>query len=520
MNSVSMPDELQTPTPQPMLSPETLQDGPWFEGVRKAYEVRTRPSHPPRWLVPVIGFSIATLLWFIGWKKTAIVGGSVVALLSILEVAHPATARKIQKGLAIFGTWAGQFIGWALLAPLFLIIGPLSRVFTRVMGADPLGRRMAKAPSYWHFAADEKTRTKKTGSMFCVERRTAGGRNWLGALVLLGVIGIVAGELIFRFWFGFHNPLLYTGDVDCGYRPLPNQELKTGRGAVTINEYSMRTPRKVEPKQPGTFRIFMIGDSTLFAGEYVTDEETYALLVEKLLNGKIAGSGRKVEVLPMGVNGWGPLHALGYAKRFGTFEADLGIIAMSLANSDRPLTLIDGTRYPVQKPRFAWEAVISKVAWEENRKIATRGTGDYIPDVEESYRAARVGEDAFVELGRVMLKSSPEVMQQAIPQMTYGMDALKGTIETLPGGAACALPYIERLTPRLAEIGIRTDYPQKLFVGKGTKEELFHDTAHLEKKGHEIFAAYLAERITRESKGFRKFAGLPEPAESTTSPPK
>ena len=351
-----MSPEIQTPEPQPMLSPETLQDGPWFEAVKKAYLVRTAPAHPPRWLVPAIGFSIAALLWLIGWRKMAVAGGSIVALLTILDVAHPPTARNVQKGLAVFGGWAGQAIGWILLVPLYFIVGPFSRLFTRVMGSDPLGRRLAGAPSYWHFAADENARTRRTGNLFCVERKTGGGRNWLGALVLLGTIGLIAGEIVLRCWFGFHNPLLYTGDADCGYRPQPNQILTTGRGALTINNVSMRTATNAGARQPGVFRIFMVGDSTLFAGEYVTNGETYALLVEKYLNEKYGGNGRRIEVLPMGVNGWGPHHALGYVKHFGTFEADLGIIAMSVANSDRPLTLIDGTRYPVRKPRFAWEA--------------------------------------------------------------------------------------------------------------------------------------------------------------------
>jgi hypothetical protein len=511
-----MPEEIKEPAALPQLSPETLQDGPWFESVRRAYEVRTRPAHPPRWLVPVIGFSVAALLWLIGWRLTAIVGASIVAALTLLDFAHPPTAGKVRKALAIFGAWAGQMVGWILLAPMFLIIGPLSRVFTRVMGADPLGLRMAGVPSYWHFSAEERKRTRRTGSMFCVERRTAGGRNWLAALTLLGVAGLIAGELVLRFWFGFHNPLLYTGDADCGYRPQPNQVRKTGRGQVTINNYSMRTPRNVEPKKPdGVFRIFMIGDSTLFAGEYVADDHTYALRVEKILNEKYGTGAKRVEVLPLGVNGWGPLHALGYVKNMGTFESDLGIIAMSAGNSDRPLTLIDGTRYPVARPVFAWQTVISKIAWEENRKIATGGTGDYVPDVAESHRLAKAGEDAFVELGVTMLKTTPEVMHQSAPQMTYGMNALEGTIETLPGGAPSALPYIERLTPRMAALGIVMDYPATLFVGKGTKAELFHDDAHLETKGHELLSVYLAERIVRESKAFRRWAGLQESASPT-----
>ncbi len=502
-----MSEKDSAPAPAPVLSPETLQDGPWFAKVRQAYEVRTKPAHPPPWVVPVIGGVIAGLLWIFGWHRTAIAGASIVALMTVLGIAHPATVGKVQRALAVFGTRAGQAIGWMLLAPLFLTVGPLSRVFTRVLGSDPLGRRAAQAPSYWHFTATERIRERMSARMFCVERRTR-GRNWLAALALLGVLGLIAGEVVLRVHYGLHNPLLYTGDADCGYRPQPNQVLSTGRGSVTINNHSMRSARDVKPKEPGVFRIFMIGDSTLFGGEYLTNDETYAVLVEKLLNEGFAREGRRIEVLPMGVNGWGPHHALGYVKRFGTFEADLGIIAMSAGNCDRPLTLIDGTRYPASRPLLAWQAVIARIAWEENRKIATRSSGDYVPDAAESRRITDAGENAYVELGALMKQSTPEVMQQAIPQMTYGMDAMKGTIEALPGDLPSARPYITRLEPRLAALGIAMDYPAELFVGRGTREELFHDDAHLDKPGHRIFAEYLAARVVRESKGFRTFAGL------------
>jgi hypothetical protein len=505
-----------------VLSAETLQDGPWFAGVKKAYA--WRGAGLPHAVFVCIGATVAAALYLCGrifdiaWMRhAAIIGAVLVALLAVLQVLSPRTGGKIRTGLAVFAKWVGLAVAWGLLVPGFLIFGTLSRVFTRVIGDDPLGRRIAKNRSYWHETGSEAKRQRHTSSMFCVERQR-GGRRWIAGLLLLGVIGFAAGEVILRVWFGAHNPLLYTGDADCGYRLQPNQKLATARGAVSINNYSMRYPRDITPEKPaGVFRIFMIGDSTLFAGEYVTDEQTYALRVERHLNEKFGTNGRRIEVLPMGINGWGPYHALGYVKRFGTFNADLAIIAMSAANCDRPLTLLDGTRYPVVKPRLAWEAVFSKYFWEWNRKIATGGTGDYVPDIPESYRHAEKGEDVFVELAATMLKTSPEVMQQAIPQMTYGMNALAGTIETLPNGAACALPYIEHLTPRLAALGVTMDYPAKLFVGKGTQSELFHDNAHLEKKGHVIFAEYLADRIARVSQQFRRYAGLTNPASGAVS---
>lgn len=513
-----MPDEPQTPAPQPMLSPETLQDGPWFESVRQAYAVRTKPAHLSPWVVPLIGFGIAGLLCLLGFIKTAIVGAVIVAVMTELALFQPVVSGKVQRALAIFGAGVGQFLGWALLAPLFLIIGPLSRVFTRVMGADPLGRRLAGTPSHWHFAADEKSRTRKTGSMFCVERRAAGARNWLGALLLLGIIGIVAAEIVLRVWFGFHNPLLYQNDPDCGYRLRPGQHITTGRGEVSVNNYSMRYPRDITPEKPADlFRILLVGDSTLFGGEDLTDSQTYAALAEEKLNRDYPG--RKFEVLPAGTNGWGPHHTLGYVRRYGTFGADLTIIAMSAGNTDRPRYLADSQRYLVKKPVLALQTVLAKISWDSLRYNATGGTYDYNQGDEQVRRTLETGENAFVETAHEILKTCPECMAEATPQICYGMDALKGEFNMVPN--QCALRSFLKIEPRLRALGVPMTYPKDIFVGKGTKEELWRrdDTAHLGVKGHRLFAGYLVARIAEASPGFRKFAGLLEHALPPASPP-
>jgi hypothetical protein len=391
---------------------------------------------------------------------------------------------------------------------MFLIVGPLSRVFTRVMGADPLGRRMASAPSYWHFGAPEKVRTAKTGRMFCVERRIAVGRNWLGALLLLSVIGVVAAEIVLRSWFGFHNPLLYQNDADSGYRLRPNQQIVTGRGKVTINNKAMRYPRDIEDAKPaGGFRIFLIGDSTLFGGEDLSDEQTYAAITEVILNRKYPG--KQIEVLPLGTNGWGPHHTLGSVKRNGTYGADLSIIAMSAGNSDRPRYLADSQRYLVAPPKLALQTVFAKIGWDTLRYCATGGTNDYNQSVTQTERTLETGEEAFVQTAREILKTCPECMAEAIPQICYGMNGLEGTFEMVE--SQCALRSFLKIEPQLQAMGVPMRYPKNLFVGKGTVDELWRkkDWAHLGVKGHQLFAEYLAGRIQEFSKGFRSHVGLP-----------
>lgn len=502
-----MNDEVITPAPQPMLSPETLQDGPWFESVRRAYEVRTRKHQFPRWLFPAIGLTIAAII-FLLWSRTlGSIAGAVAFGLLLIDLLNEALAHSIQRWLSRFGAWVGHAVGWLLLAPMFLVVGPLSRVFTRVMGADPLGRRRAKDPTYWQFAADERARTRKTGSMFCVERRVAGGRNWLGALLLLGIIGVIAAELVFRFYFHFHNPLLYMHDSQCGYRLRPNQDITSARGAVQTNNYSMRYHRDVTPEKPaGVFRILLLSDSTGFGGEYHTNAQTYAGLMEARLNQRYAGAGKTFEVLPACVNGWGPHHALGYVKRFGNFNADLVLVTIPAGDIDRPLSTMSSTRYMSTKPRFALSTVM--VMAVQNVKDRLVYTKDYCDNDEEFEEQLKSGVAAFAEIGRTLQRlGTEEVIYESYPQMTYNQDAIAGTIER----EGYFYRYYERLRPALQSAGFIMEYRQTLFKGTAM-DEIFHDTGHLAAKGHSIFADYLIGQLAERSAGFRKYAALPEPA--------
>jgi hypothetical protein len=108
-------------------------------------------------------------------------------------------------------------------------------------------------------------------------------------------------------------------------------------------------------------------------------------------------------------------------------------------------------------------------------------------------------------------------MFETLPQMTYGQVAVEGRVEK---GSSFERLY-GMLLPALREAGFDMVYPINLFKGMGNVEKLFHDEAHLDVKGHDIYADYLISRFVAASPGFRKYAGLPElvPAGETTVQP-
>ena len=128
---------------------------------------------------------------------------------------------------------------------------------------------------------------------------------------------------------GFGNPIVYRVDPRVGYYPAPDQDVHRYGGEIHINAFGMRSRDVTAEKPADTFRILMLGDSTLYGGSYIDQSQTLCQPLGRLLNQKLSvlpNSPRQVEVLCMGVNGWGPQHELAYVKEFGLFQADLVMV--------------------------------------------------------------------------------------------------------------------------------------------------------------------------------------------------
>jgi len=76
----------------------------------------------------------------------------------------------------------------------------------------------------------------------------------------------------------------------------------------TINEDGWRGRRAAVDHSPEVFRIACIGDSVMF-GYGVGDDETFPVILERLLNEHCAGQDRRFEVLNFGVTGYNAAQA-------------------------------------------------------------------------------------------------------------------------------------------------------------------------------------------------------------------
>lgn len=97
---------------------------------------------------------------------------------------------------------------------------------------------------------------------------------------------------------------------------IPSQVLDSEYGTITINQWGMRDRDYERAPAPGTFRMVILGPSTVM-GWGVGDGETFEALVEKRLNEE-DNSFDRFEILNLGVQGYQPTQQL--AVLDGAFE--------------------------------------------------------------------------------------------------------------------------------------------------------------------------------------------------------
>ena len=136
----------------------------------------------------------------------------------------------------------------------------------------------------------------------------------------------------------FSFPSFYLPDDRLGMRLRPNAEgwfRSEGEAYVKVNSAGFRDRERSLTKPPGTFRIVVLGDSMIEALQ-VDFDETFTAILEQQLNACGAFGGKKVEVLNLGVSGYGTAQQLLTFRHFGSkYSPDLVLVAFFAGNDVR-----------------------------------------------------------------------------------------------------------------------------------------------------------------------------------------
>jgi hypothetical protein len=405
-------------------------------------------------------------------------------------------------GLAWFGRAAGSVVGTVLLSLVYFLALTPARFFKRLTGQDDLRLRDERLPSYYEPCDAPERKVRHARDMFATEvlqpRRRSLVTLLLTVLVLLGIAeGILRAQ-------GFGpSAVVYTVDPHAGYYPAPNQKVDRYGGRVHTNAFGMRAPDVSADKPEGKFRILMLGDSTLWGGSYIDQDQLYARILDRKLDEHAGGD--HVEVLNMGVNGWGPFHERGYVETFGAFGADLVMVCLPHDDLDRDKYTLMSLPYFAEgsAPVLALEEVMMHGMWRYRRSRVTFDTRWREQQRELGYREydrlatllltgdrgpGAVGSPPKTKVG------GAEVVFEILPSRTVGL-----------GGEAMEdhePVVVDRMKKLLEPRGVPVRYPVGFFRGKGAVDDLYHDDCHLHWQGHAVYADYLFDQITKASPRF------------------
>jgi hypothetical protein len=440
-----------------------------------------------------IGFAVGAIFYAIGAHTLAVIVWVIAGVIGVISVASQRGRSGIGRFFATLGRLLGTGLGVVLLVPVFLIGFTASRMVSLLSRRDPLRLRDADRHTFWLECDRDERKLRHIRSMFTTEVPEPGGRRLL-PLAAGVILLMIASEVLLRL-MGFGDPVLYRPDAIVGYYPAPNQDVQRSGGRVIVNRFGMRAPDFTETKPPGVLRILMLGDSTLWGGSYVDQEELYARRLEQALNDLTGG--RRVEILNMGVNGWGPGNKRGYVEKFGTFGADIAVVCMPYGDVYRGFGGLESKPYLPEHspPRLAMQEVMYHLIW----RLQASMIGAPNPEQQEVH--AQRGIASYVELSRELREAGCEVMFAVLPSRTAGLGG---------GVPQDEQQRIAELRMALEPEGVAVDYPGPVFAAAKDQALVYHDESHLHRRGHELYAAYLAAQIESQSSRFSQWAAATE----------
>jgi lysophospholipase L1-like esterase len=297
---------------------------------------------------------------------------------------------------------------------------------------------------------------------------------------------------------------------------------------VRFNALGFRGPEFAVPKPPGTFRVLALGDSLTEAMQ-VVEEATFVARLERAL----APSRPGVEVLNLGVSGYGTDDALDVLRRYGPELApDLVLLGFTIGNDVRN-NLLQG-RCALGEGRLACEPLEPLSA----RRAATRRLRSELANRSQLYQLWRAATDTpwSGQAGAAAAGLDPElafvVDAHRAPEPTYLADGLGLTAALLDAFAREAdrlgapawvvlLPTREQVEDarwdelvRRAGVALERERPQRAiaraaaaaglavidplgaFRAAAAREALFYRIdGHMTEAGHAVAAAEIAASL-------------------------
>ncbi len=219
-----------------------------------------------------------------------------------------------------------------------------------------------------------------------------------------------------------------------------------------------------------------LGDSVTYGGSYIDNKELFSHLAVKSLKQYQSGNA--------GVNGWGVENIYGLIVESNFLPAEIYVTALPEGDFYRGLSRIRGLPFFNISPRFALNELWLFFSYNQNKK--RYGFWQYFADEKE---VSFVVEKAVKKLKETDILLKEKGFHNLIFITPTKAQVLEGANKD---------PLVEKM---LIKYNLETIYIvdklNEYNLSAGEKNDIFYDSVHLDKKGHELWANIIRNELDK-----------------------
>ena len=325
------------------------------------------------------------------------------------------------------------------------------------------------------------------------ERQQKGSSdNWfirhpVKTLIVLLTVVLLSSLLVFEFFLrtftGLGNPPLYELSPLYGYRLKPNQVIEPNIGIdflygarLTTNNLGLRAAGVWDPRPVG--KILFLGDSVTYGGQYISDSELFSSVVGNRLPEWQIGNGAN--------NAWGIGNMVGLIKDYGFSPAEIVVTCVIEGDFYRGTTRAPSLPLWTEPPNFALQDLLMHVIWKINISRYEKGVESFSHNRDHMAKIVDQAAWNLKQLDDFLKSNQAEHFIFILPTRSQIIDR-----DPLDPLVQQALKKYEidavYLLPKL--LSLKSD--------KKNRRNWYHDEAHLELSGHQVYGKLIGDTLAK-----------------------
>lgn len=294
-------------------------------------------------------------------------------------------------------------------------------------------------------------------------------------LICFSLISLISLELCLQKFMGLGNPVIYDSSPLYGFRPLPNKEYSRFHGAkLKFNNLGLQANNDWDKKPDN--KILFLGDSVTYGGSYIDNKELFSHLAVKGLKNYESGNA--------GVNGWGVENIYGLIVESNFLPAEIYVTTLPEGDFYRGLSIFRGSPFFNVSPKFALNELWLLFCYTQNKK-RYKFWQDYADEKEVNF----VVEKAVKKLKEMDVLLKEKGFRHLIFITPAKAQVLEGANKD---------QLVEKMLIKYdLEPTYIVDKLNEYSLSDGEKNDIFYDSVHLDKKGHEIWANIIRNELDK-----------------------